>query len=149
MALDKLVDSSQLNACCTAEANAIRAKTGSAASIAFDWANSKGFADAIAAISGGGSGYDFSWPTYVTEVTIGANSVANTQQASDYFTSSGTRVLAIMEDAATITNQVVAIMFGPNRCVRKTSSGYGTSVNVASNYTGYLVEGTKYVLLAV
>lgn len=56
MAVDKLVDSTQLDACCTAEANAIRAKTGSSAQIAYDWANSKGFADAIAAISGGGGG---------------------------------------------------------------------------------------------
>ena len=52
----ELVDASKLDACCTAEANAIRAKTGSSAQIAYDWANSKGFADAIAAISGGGSG---------------------------------------------------------------------------------------------
>ena len=49
-----LVDSTKLDACCTAEANAIRAKTGSSSPIAYDWANSKGFADAIAAISGGG-----------------------------------------------------------------------------------------------
>lgn len=54
MALDKLVDSTQLDACCTAEANAIRAKTGGSSQIAFDWANSKGFADAIAAIPSGG-----------------------------------------------------------------------------------------------
>lgn len=55
----ELVDASKLDACCTAEANAIRAKTGSSAQIAYDWANSKGFADAIAAISGGG-GFDIS-----------------------------------------------------------------------------------------
>lgn len=47
MAVNKLVDSTQLDACCTAEANAIRAKTGGSAQIAYDWANSKGFADAI------------------------------------------------------------------------------------------------------
>ena len=57
MALDKLVDSTQLDACCTAEANAIRAKTGGSAQIAYDWANSKGFADAIAAIPTGGADY--------------------------------------------------------------------------------------------
>lgn len=50
----ELVDASKLDACCTAEANAIRAKTGSSAQIAYDWANSKGFADAIAAIQTGG-----------------------------------------------------------------------------------------------
>ena len=47
MAVDKLIDSTIENACRTAEANAIRAKTGSAAKITYDWANSKGFADAI------------------------------------------------------------------------------------------------------
>lgn len=52
----ELVDASKLDACCTAEANAIRAKTGSSAQIAYDWANSKGFADAIAAIPSGGGG---------------------------------------------------------------------------------------------
>lgn len=50
----EIVDASKLDECCTAEANAIRAKTGSSAQIAYDWVNSKGFADAIAAISGGG-----------------------------------------------------------------------------------------------
>lgn len=52
----ELVDASKLDTCCTAEANAIRAKTGSSAQIAYDWANSKGFADAIAAIPTGGGG---------------------------------------------------------------------------------------------
>lgn len=54
MAVDKLVDSTQLDACLTAEANAIRAKTGGSANLTFDFANSKGFADAIAAIPSGG-----------------------------------------------------------------------------------------------
>ena len=55
----ELVDASKLDACCTAEANAIRAKTGSSAQIAYDWSNSKGFADAIDAIPTGGGGFDF------------------------------------------------------------------------------------------
>ena len=56
MAIDKAIDSTKLNACCTAEANAIRAKTGGSSQLAYDYANSKGFADAIAAIpTGGGS----------------------------------------------------------------------------------------------
>lgn len=54
----ELVDASKLDACCTAEANAIRAKTGSSAQIAYDWANSKGFADAIDAIPTGGGGFN-------------------------------------------------------------------------------------------
>lgn len=58
MAVDKLVDSTKLDACLDAEADAIRAKTGGSADIPFDFANNKGFADAIAAIpSGGGTVY--------------------------------------------------------------------------------------------
>lgn len=53
MAVDKLVDSTKLDACLDAEADAIRAKTGGSADIPFDFANNKGFADAIAAISSG------------------------------------------------------------------------------------------------
>ena len=59
MAVDKLVDSAKLDACLDAEADAIRAKTGGSADIPFDYANSKGFADAIAAIPSGGGG--MSW----------------------------------------------------------------------------------------
>lgn len=53
----ELVDATKLDACCTAEANAIRTKTGGSSPIAFDFANSKGFADAIAAIPTGGTDY--------------------------------------------------------------------------------------------
>lgn len=72
VAVDKLIDSTQLDACCTAEANAIRAKTGGSALITYDWANSKGFADAIAAIPTGSSD-TWSWmgknPTLVQTFT--------------------------------------------------------------------------------
>lgn len=47
---EMLVDSTKLDACMTAEANAIRAKTGGSTPIPYDYANNKGFADAIAAI---------------------------------------------------------------------------------------------------
>lgn len=53
MALDKLVDSSQLNTDLTSIANAIRTKGGTSASLAFP----QGFVDAIDAIETGG-GYD-------------------------------------------------------------------------------------------
>jgi len=58
MAVDKLVDSAQLDACLTAEANAIRAKTGGTDPIPYDYANNKGFADAIEAIPSGGGGIE-------------------------------------------------------------------------------------------
>lgn len=49
-----LVDGTKLDACMTAEANAIRAKTGGSSPIPYDYANNKGFADVIAAIPSGG-----------------------------------------------------------------------------------------------
>lgn len=54
MALDKLVDSSKLDATLNYEANRILAKTGGSAPIAFDFANEKGFGDVIDTISGEG-----------------------------------------------------------------------------------------------
>lgn len=56
MAVDKLVDSSLLDAACTYEAGKIREKLGSSAQIAYDLANGKGFGDAIDAIQTGGGG---------------------------------------------------------------------------------------------
>lgn len=56
MALDKLVDSAQLDAALTYEAGKIRAKLGSSAQISFDLANQKGFGDVIDAIPSGGGG---------------------------------------------------------------------------------------------
>lgn len=49
MLIDQIKDSD----CKTAEADAIRAKTGGSAQLTYDWANNKGFADAIAAIPSG------------------------------------------------------------------------------------------------
>lgn len=49
---EMLIDGAKLDACNTAEADAIRAKTGGSSPIPYDYANNKGFADAIAAISG-------------------------------------------------------------------------------------------------
>ena len=57
MALDKLVDSSKLDAALNYEALQILAKTGGSTPIAFDFENEKGFGDIIATISGGGEGY--------------------------------------------------------------------------------------------
>lgn len=74
----ELVDASKLDACCTAEANAIRSKTGSSAQIAYDWANSKGFADAIAAIPTGGGGITISLLNYNVSIQNGRTGTINT-----------------------------------------------------------------------
>lgn len=55
MAVDKLVDSGKLDACCAAEAAAIIAKGGGTAPLAYDFANNKGFTDAINSIPSGGA----------------------------------------------------------------------------------------------
>lgn len=51
-----LIDQTKDTACKTAEADAIRAKTGGSTDINYDYENNKGFADAIAAIPSGGGG---------------------------------------------------------------------------------------------
>lgn len=48
-----LIDQTKDTACKTAEADAIRAKTGGSANINYDYENNKGFADSIAAIPSG------------------------------------------------------------------------------------------------
>lgn len=67
---DMLVDSTKLDACLDAEADAIRAKTGDSNDLTFDFANNKGFADAIAAIpTGGGDPQVRNWKVLVGTVT--------------------------------------------------------------------------------
>lgn len=65
MALDKLVDSSQLDADLTSVANAIRTKGGTSAQLSFP----QGFVDAVGAISSGGG----TTPTGTKEISITAN----------------------------------------------------------------------------
>lgn len=60
MAIDKAVDSAQLNADLTSVANAIRTKGGTSASLAFP----AEFVSAIAAISGGSSGLEYDSGTF-------------------------------------------------------------------------------------
>ena len=66
MALDKLVDSTQLDADLTSVANAIRTKGGTSASLAFP----AGFVSAIAAIPSGGGG---SWDVAAGTITPSAD----------------------------------------------------------------------------
>lgn len=62
-----VVDSTKLDACLNAEADAIRNKTGGSADLPFDFANNKGFADSIAAIQIGIS------PTGTKQISIAQN----------------------------------------------------------------------------
>ena len=84
MAVDKLVDSGQLNTDLTSVANAIRTKGGTSAQLAFP----AEFVSAIAAIPSGGGSSDTIDSDYIkleyAIVTIGANSVANATQVIPY-----------------------------------------------------------------
>lgn len=76
MAVDKLVDSSKLNAALDYEAGKIIAKGGGTAPLAFDFANEKGFGDYIDAIpSGGGlpSDMSYSTSTFIPAEDIGSS----------------------------------------------------------------------------
>lgn len=76
MAIDKAVDSAALDAGMTATANAIRAKSGGSASIAWDAA--KGFADAVAVIpTGGGGGVTLSPSALYAEIVSSGTQVQN------------------------------------------------------------------------
>lgn len=83
MALDKRVDSAQLDAALTYEAGKIRAKLGSSAQISFDLANQKGFGDVIDAIpSGGGNEYGIKDVSYLStsgekDITVSNNAFLN------------------------------------------------------------------------
>ena len=105
MAIDKAVDSAKLNACLDAEADAIRAKTGGSADIPFDYANNKGFADAIAAIpSGGGDPW--------TEVVI-AQTYSSGGSLKNLFNSLGfSSYLAVRTDNDPGNSEVSYFLYG-------------------------------------
>ena len=82
MALDKLVDSAQLDSDLASVANAIRTKGGTSAPLTFP----QGFVDAVGAIETGGGGMpenDFISVNMET-VTVGENSVTNSKEYQDY-----------------------------------------------------------------
>jgi len=78
---EMLVDGAKLDACNTAEADAIRAKTGGTDHIPYDFANNKGFADAIAAIeTGGGAKILTKLATYTVSDSVATISITATDQ---------------------------------------------------------------------
>ena len=74
MAVDKLVDSSKLDAALNYEASRIIAKGGGTAPLAFDLENEKGFGDYVDAIPSGGGGIQKATGSF----TIASSSSANT-----------------------------------------------------------------------
>lgn len=145
MAIDKLVDSAQLESDLTSVADAIRAKTGGTADLQFP----ADFVSEIGNISGGG-GLTFDWAD-VEEVTIGVNSVTNMAGCQTYF-SGYSYHFVILASPITKNRQFVC---GYSRLANGTMNGAyrseGTSdirsVAVDTSFDGYLVEGSKYYIL--
>ena len=132
MAVDKLVDSTKLDACCTAEANAIRAKTGGSSQLTFDWANSKGFADAIAAIPSGGGGVTITKDQYTQAVdwlsANGATSGTSAAVINTYCTrGDGLYVLYCTNNSASTKR------FDKMVCAKGNSFNYNISVRDSTN----------------
>lgn len=146
MSVDKLVDSTQLNTDLASVADAIRAKSGSGSQLAFP----SGFVSEIGNIpSGGGSGLDYPYITGHETVTIGANSVTNTDAARTYFNSlhsSNDWFFVALKDTPSVHNQVVALpIYGQGTCLRYRNGSIGTAA-IAGQYDGKLIEGTQYEL---
>lgn len=143
MAVDKLVDSAQLDSDLTSVANAIRTKSGGSSSLAFP----AGFVSAIQAIPSG-DGYSFDWAN-VTEVTIGANSVSHTQGAADFFSTYAPYSLIFLASALTTNNQLVSFNSSDSNAngrVQRWRNGSVSSTNVSSSYDCVLPQGSKYLV---
>ena len=101
---EMFIDDVMFAACLDAEADAIRAKTGGSADIPFDYANNKGFADAIAAIPSGGDPW--------TEVVI-AQSYGSGTALKQLFNSLGfSSYLAVRVDNDPGNSEVSYFMYG-------------------------------------
>lgn len=108
------------------------------------------YASADVSVSGGGS-ISVEWATSVEIITIGANSVTNTQGVADYFTSAGYSFnLCILLDEFTVNNQFVWSANHtkniPQTIVRWRNNGLN-SASINAGYDCFLVEGTRYLLI--
>lgn len=129
----------------TAVANAIRAKGGTSAQLAFP----AGFVSEIGNIPSGGGGISIDWAD-VTEVTIGANSVTNTTGVQTYF-SGYSYTFVLLGSSLTVNNQFVAAFStqqnGSIQNIYRYRDGRVQSSTVGNAYDDKLIEGTKYYLL--
>lgn len=123
MALDKLVDSAQLDADLTTVANAIRTKGGTSAQLAFP----SGFASAIAAIPSGGG-------TYQAKTGIDPTTSSQTIQPDSGFDAlSSVQINAMPSGTA-----------GTPTATKGTVSNHSVSVTPSvTNTTGYITGSTK------
>lgn len=133
MSVDKLVDSTQLDADLTSVANAIRTKGGTSASLAFP----AGFLTAIAAIPSGGGGVKAKKGTYT-----GASDQTANAKITDVSTLGFTPDVFILSihDVADTNNTQYAILFSvaykvgttPIKCTGRHSNTSGNTATTAS-----------------
>lgn len=164
MSVDKLVDSTQLDADLTSVANAIRTKGGTSAQLSFP----SGFVDAIGAISGGGTPSSITLDSdYITLcaaiVTVGTNSVSNSTQVMPYllgladFSTSNYRMscYSVVDNNGTFTLNNMAVCedittrfdsMGTGLKFYRYKSGAVTSTSVGSSYDAKLKSGDRYLV---
>lgn len=155
MAFDKVVDSTKLFAGMTATANAIRKKTGSADPI--EWDESNGFKGAVEGIEAGGGGNgEFSYicdsyEIHTKIVTVGENTVTNTQGAYDYFQGlmPGKLIGAfLLSPYGNLNNQFILMDGGglglPNSF--RFRNGALSKCSIANSFDGFLEVGSQYFI---
>jgi len=103
----------------------------------------------MGALLGSGGG-DIDWAN-VTEVTIGANTITNTNQISTYFSDYPYNYI-VLTSTPTTENQIVvgarlAQSGTMNHALRYRGGTIGSAA-ISGAYDGILVEGTKYCLLS-
>lgn len=128
-----------------AVADAIRTKGGTSADLVFP----QGFVDAISAISGGGGiepGEEFEWASSAQIVTVGANTAASTQDCVNYFSSYDYSLLILLSPWTKNDQYLMRYLNGSYKGSYRYRNGF-MGATEASNYSAYLVEGTKYLLL--
>ena len=144
-----LIDRTKLDACLDAEADAIRAKTGDSNDLTFDFANDKGFADAIAAIPSGGGSQN----VFVSEFTPASGSSAITFSVSEigfapdvcaYYA----RNFVVQESYSAWTTKAsegAMLLYNKGTCQGYTKTGSNDFANgVFFTVSGTTVSVTKY-----
>lgn len=121
----KLINATKETACRTAEAEAIRAKTGGTSPLTYDFENDKGFADAIAEIPSGGD----------TEVKISAKGYMYIPPKLIYPDQTAVLDLSGLNatDMYASCDDITSAYFGKNIKWGELSKGYGYSILAYTN----------------
>lgn len=160
MAVDKLVDSTQLDGNLTSVANAIRAKSGGSGQLAFP----AGFVSEIGNIPSGGGGNSGTIDSdYITLeyaiVTVGSNTVSNATQVLPYLYGLAGITLSspkqgwccVVDRSGWYANMYVCTSISSDRLdtsryFYRYKNGAISRVNEGSSYDAKLYSGDKYLV---